>query len=319
LLIMQANLGGSLAAGWSRLLGTAVGAFLGVVCLAAFGPGLFSLGIGVMLTTAACLRVGALRESQRLAAVTTAVIIILGEHAGPGILDAATLGFDRFLEIAIGVAVGLAVTFTVWPSRAKHGLAKGIARVLGEFVELESLVWSEWMDGECRIKPIDEKRKQLRLSRSQNRALLAEAAKEPGGLTKPEQIMISLMNFQDRIFEDILAMEHACVPVGPEGLRHKMAEELSGLYGATQAAMLSLAGDIEAKASPGPQEKLARALVAAEEKLATLRLTKATSEHDLDEVMRFFSFHFSLRSLAEEILGMTERTRELVGAYEEEG
>ena len=318
LLIMQTNLGGSIAAGWSRLLGTSVGAAIGVVSLILLGYGPVSLGTGVLLTILICSGAKMLRDSSRLGAVTATVIIMLGAHAGNGPLNAVRLGFDRFLEIVIGIAVGLAVTFIVWPSRAKQGLAGGIAGVLRELTNLYSLVFTGWQDGECRVGDIDGLRKNLRITRAQNRTLLVEAQKEPGGLTKPEQIMISLMNFEDRMFEDVLAMEHASSPIGLEGLRHKLHPELTALFEATLAAMGNLAGDIAGGAAPKAPENVALALRQAEGSIKNLRLTKATAAHELEEVLRFFSFYFGMRSLAEEILGMTTRTAELAGAYTEE-
>jgi len=318
LLIMQTNLGGSIAAGWSRLLGTSAGAAIGVVCLILLGHGPVSLGTGVLLTVLICSGAKMLRESSRLAGVTATVIIMLGANAGNGPLDAARLGFDRFLEIVIGIAVGLAVTFFVWPSRAKQGLAGGIAGVLRELTTLYSLVFNGWQSGEFPVKDIDGPRKNLRISRALNRTLLLEAQKEPGGLTKPEQIMISLMNFEDRMFEDVLSMEHASSPIGREGLRHTMRPQLTALFTATLAAMKNLADDIADGEAPNVADDVAAALGQAEEAIKSLRLTTATAALGLEEVLRFFSFYFGMRSLAEEIQGMTTRTAELAGAYAEE-
>lgn len=315
LLIMQTNLGGSIAAGWSRLLGTVAGAVVGVCCLIVLGHGAVSLGAGVLFTVLICARIPLLRDSFRLAGVTATVIIMLGANAEQGLMSALTLGFDRFLEIAIGVAVGLAVTLFVWPSRAKQGLAGGIASVLSDLSRLYSMVFTGWQAGECSSKDIDALRKKLRISRAQNRSLLVEAQKEPGGLSTPEQIMISLMNFEDRIFEDILSMEHAYSPIGKEGLRHKMRPELTALFEATLSAMDNLAADIAQAQKPAPPENVALAKRQAEASIKKLRLAKATAAHELEEVLRFFSFYFGMRSLAEEILGMTGRTAELAGAY----
>jgi uncharacterized membrane protein YccC len=317
LLIMQTNLGGSIAAGWARLLGTSVGAAIGVVCLL-LGAGPVSLGTGVLLVILFCSGTKTLRDSSRLGAVTATIVIMLGAHAGNGPLDAARLGFDRFLEIVIGIVVGLAVTFTVWPSRAKQGLAGGIAGVLRELAGLYSLVFTGWQDGHGRPGDIDGRRKNLRLTRAQNRALLLEAQKEPGGLTKPEQIMISLMNFEDRMFEDVLAMEHAASPVGQEGLRLGLRPELGALFAATLEAMERLAESVAGGTPPQAADQVASALRLAEDAITNLRLSNATAAHELDEVLRFFSFYFGMRSLAEEVLGMAGRTAELAGAFAEE-
>ncbi|MBF0481538.1 MAG: FUSC family protein [Desulfovibrionaceae bacterium] len=319
LLVMQTNLGGSIAAGWSRLLGTFAGAAVGAVCLILLGHGPVSLGTGVLATILICSGVAMLRDSSRLAAVTATVVIMLGANAGESALAAARLGLDRFLEIAIGVAVGLAVTFFVWPSRAKQELACGIASVLRELTGLYALVFTGWQEGVPRPADIDGPRKNLRVSRAQNRALLLEAQKEPGGLTKPEQIMISLMNFEDRMFEDVLAMEHACSPIGLEALRHKLRPQLAELYEATLAAMDALAASVASGAAPGSPDNVAAALNRAEEAIKTLRLAKATANHELEEVLRFFSFYFGMRSLAEEIVGMTTRAAELAEAYAQRG
>ena len=97
-----------------------------------------------------------------------------------------------------------------------------------------------------------------------------------------------------------------------------MRPQLTALFTATLAAMKNLADDIADGEAPNVADDVAAALGQAEEAIKSLRLTTATAALGLEEVLRFFSFYFGMRSLAEEIQGMTTRTAELAGAYAEE-
>lgn len=76
LIVMQSNVGATVSASRTRLAGTAVGAVVGGVFMAIFGAGLtaFALAVAVAFFVCDSLR---LAESQRLATVTVAIIMVI--------------------------------------------------------------------------------------------------------------------------------------------------------------------------------------------------------------------------------------------------
>jgi uncharacterized membrane protein YgaE (UPF0421/DUF939 family) len=80
--------------GWQRFVGTALGALLGAA-LATFFPA------------------NAIVYAYRFAAITLSIILLIPRARAPWIV-----GWHRFLEVSLGVAVALVVTM-IWPLEKK--------------------------------------------------------------------------------------------------------------------------------------------------------------------------------------------------------
>jgi len=98
--------------GWQRFVGTALGAAMGAAVATYFSPtavvyalGIFSCGVLAFL-----LRVGG---AYRFAAITLSIVLLIPHSSPPWIV-----GWHRFLEVSLGIAVALVVT-TVWPLAKK--------------------------------------------------------------------------------------------------------------------------------------------------------------------------------------------------------
>ena len=109
IVIMQSTLGAAWTVSKQRFAGTALGAAMGGLLtayaaqnVAAFGAGVFVLGL-----ICALLHIG--RNAFRYAGITLAIVMLV-TRAEP----AWMIGIHRFLEISVGIAVGLLLT-AVWP------------------------------------------------------------------------------------------------------------------------------------------------------------------------------------------------------------
>jgi uncharacterized membrane protein YgaE (UPF0421/DUF939 family) len=109
IVIMQSTLGAAWTVSKQRFAGTALGAVTGAALtacaaqnVAAFGAGVFVLGLICTL-----LRIG--RNAFRYAGITLAIVMLVA-RAEP----AWMIGIQRFLEISVGIVVGLLLT-AVWP------------------------------------------------------------------------------------------------------------------------------------------------------------------------------------------------------------
>ena len=97
---------------WDRILGTAIGAFLGwVTCYVWHGHYLI-YGLSVALCIFICSAL-AFDKAGRLAAVTLSIIVLVKVDGGP-----AQAAIARFLEVGLGIVVALAVTLLVFPPRS---------------------------------------------------------------------------------------------------------------------------------------------------------------------------------------------------------
>jgi uncharacterized membrane protein YgaE (UPF0421/DUF939 family) len=98
-----------LTLGWQRFVGTAVGAVLGAALATFFHPTAIVYALGILLCgiLAYLLRIGG---AYRFAAITLSIVLLIPHNRPPWII-----GWHRFLEVSLGIAVALAVTIT-WPT-----------------------------------------------------------------------------------------------------------------------------------------------------------------------------------------------------------
>jgi len=98
--------------GWQRFVGTALGAVLGAALATFFHPSALVYGLGILVcgVLAWLLRVGA---AYRFAAIALSIVLLIPRARAPWIV-----GWHRFLEVSLGIAVALVVT-TVWPLTKK--------------------------------------------------------------------------------------------------------------------------------------------------------------------------------------------------------
>jgi uncharacterized membrane protein YccC len=114
LVVMQSTLGAAFPASVQRLAGTALGAAVGGPA-GRYHPGnalVFGgciLGLGIVFVP---FRLD--RNAYRYAGITLAIIMLVPGHTGP------IVALHRFLEVSIGIAVGLAVS-ALWPERSVRG------------------------------------------------------------------------------------------------------------------------------------------------------------------------------------------------------
>jgi uncharacterized membrane protein YgaE (UPF0421/DUF939 family) len=101
-----------------RVLGTAVGAFLGWVTFYAWHGHYLLYGVSVALCVFVC-SAFQFDKAGRLAAATLSIIVLVPLDAPP-----SKVALSRFLEVGIGVTVALVVSLVVFPSRAAKPDAK---------------------------------------------------------------------------------------------------------------------------------------------------------------------------------------------------
>jgi uncharacterized membrane protein YgaE (UPF0421/DUF939 family) len=103
-----------LTLGWQRFVGTALGAVLGAALATFFSASAWVYAVGILACglLAWLLHIGG---AYRFAAITLSIVLLIPHARAPWIV-----GWHRFLEVSLGIAVALAVT-VIWPSRQKKG------------------------------------------------------------------------------------------------------------------------------------------------------------------------------------------------------
>jgi uncharacterized membrane protein YgaE (UPF0421/DUF939 family) len=116
LIVMQSTLGAAWTISKQRLLGTALGAAMGALLAAYFGENVAIFGAGVFILGVICAWLHIERNAYRYAGITLAIVMLIA-HTQPTWI----IAIHRFLEISVGIAVGLALT-AIWPEPQPDGV-----------------------------------------------------------------------------------------------------------------------------------------------------------------------------------------------------
>jgi uncharacterized membrane protein YccC len=109
IIILQSTLGAALTVSKHRLVGTALGAAMGALLATHAGSNVAVYGVGILLCGVLCALFGAERSAFRYAGITLTIILLIA-HTAP----AWVVALHRFIEISIGIVVGLLIT-AAWP------------------------------------------------------------------------------------------------------------------------------------------------------------------------------------------------------------
>ena len=121
LVITQSSLGTALSVSGDRVMGTVLGATVGVIVARWFGPHLFVFGISVFILGLLTAVVHSNRSAYRFAGVTLAIVLLV-----PRTGSALHIAFDRFIEVGLGIGVAVVLTM-LWPEQAETSLGSPAA------------------------------------------------------------------------------------------------------------------------------------------------------------------------------------------------
>lgn len=106
--IVQSTLAATLKVSGERLTGTALGAAMGALLATRFGSNVFVFGVALLVTGMICAMARIGEAAYRFAGITLGIVMLVAGR------DPWVLAFNRFVEVSIGIAVGLVLT-ALWP------------------------------------------------------------------------------------------------------------------------------------------------------------------------------------------------------------
>jgi len=110
LIVVLSSAGSELAVSVQRCIGTGIGAALAAAVDHYLGSGPLSFGVTVLAFGMVCCAGRVNRGAFRYVSIAAAIVILV-PHAG----SAGLVAFHRFIEVSLGIGVGLA-TAIVWPA-----------------------------------------------------------------------------------------------------------------------------------------------------------------------------------------------------------
>src|SRR5215469_2153861 len=114
-IVLQSALSVAWTISLKRLAGTALGACIGALLAQNFGPSVIALAGGILVAGLICAILHLDRAAYRFAGITMTIVMVLVPGQSPW-----TAAIHRFLEVSIGIAVGLILT-AIWPEKP-HGV-----------------------------------------------------------------------------------------------------------------------------------------------------------------------------------------------------
>jgi uncharacterized membrane protein YgaE (UPF0421/DUF939 family) len=109
LVIVQSTLGSALTISFQRLIGTAIGAFAGALITTYLHATVLTFGMGIFMIGVICSLLGLGKAAIRFAGITLAIVMLIARSQNHW-----TIAVHRFIEVSLGILVGLAVT-ALWP------------------------------------------------------------------------------------------------------------------------------------------------------------------------------------------------------------
>jgi len=292
-IVMQSSIGAAIGAAWSRMAGTAIGAFIGMLFMMFWGINIPSLGLALTMTVLVCAFLRLL-NSYRLAGVTVAIVMLVGRADEPWIV-----ALHRFLEVSLGVVVALLVSVFIWPSRARKNLHNGIVDVIVLLHSLYLAGVSRYMKGIERST--DELRTRVSAIVRSNENIMNQMMYEPRLGPEHKELLLLLMMHTHRILHAVDALEPVVRESAGNSLSSRYEPELGNLVNLIGTSMEKLADEVRSWEFPLPGEELSLAISALEAKTTEVRKARLTEAHDLEEILHFYSFFQSLRNLGREL------------------
>ena len=137
--VTQLSVGGSLRAGLEYILGTLGGALYAGIVGVLVGPTTLLAQSAVLAVTVAPLAfAAALNPNFRVAPFSAVLVLLISGQLGEGPIESA---LTRLLEVTLGGAVAVIVSFIVFPERAHRLAAEAAARVLDEMAKDIPDIW----------------------------------------------------------------------------------------------------------------------------------------------------------------------------------
>jgi uncharacterized membrane protein YccC len=307
IIVVQASVGGTITASFERLLGTIVGALVGVA--ATYLRAKTELQEGLVISAAAAIAAfaAAVRPSLRVAPITTAIVLMGGATAHMGPITAAAW---RVLEIGIGGIVGVVTTLVVFPARARRVVRLRACESLRLMAELITLFATRFdaggVDHEARSN-----HQGIRKTLAQADQALAESDRETlwgRRADTPEGLVRSLR----RVANDAVMIGRALARPLPQASRERIGPSAIALLEAIAIRLRDSAGAL-AVFQVTPADSLDQARATFEAAVQQTRTARLTAEINFDAASRVFGLVFAMESVLANLSDLADRIAEVAG------
>ncbi len=309
-IVVQANVGGSLKAASDRLIGTLAGGAYGVVIVSLIPEeGTLWRGLGLVLLLVPLAIAAALRPGLRVAPVT-AIIVLLGSTSQTiGLLPST---FDRVIEIALGSAIAFVVSLFVLPTRAHAQLAEAAGDALDLLADLAPALLAG-LAGQPDQARVQALYRRIRAALARLDTFAEEARRERASLLSGEPDPEPVLRTIRRLRHDLVMVDRASREPLVDSVAGPLMPSLDELSAALVSFLRQTAHAFRARRPPPNLESFHRTLTTYHEAMAGIRRAGLTRGLAGDVIARIFGLAFALEQLGRDLDDLASRANERAG------
>lgn len=307
IVVMQAHLGGTYKAAWIRFLGVLIGSIAGAVLIDQLGSSPLSLGISVFFTIVICSLMN-IKDSFRIAAMSTAVIIVMGATHP---INPWVFSFYRFIDSCIGILVALVIARLLWPEKATENIRKTIAKtlnLLSKYFRLAVDLEPEKQNASTTVAPLFDEIVDLL---DENRDYRDEAQIELFDKVALREHWSLITDQLETLFECVDNLKHVHKETISKILDDGLANQLNVVIEKTEQAFETLEKMILLEPPSSDLSGLDQSIKALGGELLRFRGTRTTRKFNLEDVESFFVFFYNVRSIAEALIKLESQIKKL--------
>jgi uncharacterized membrane protein YccC len=299
LIVTQMSLGRSLKVASDYLIGTFGGvAYGGALAILIPHESEWALLAVLALAIAPLAFIASFRANFNVLPVTAIIVLLVPsmQHVSP-----AASALDRVLEVTVGGAVGFAVSFLLFPSRAHEITIQAAADML----DLMADALSKFLEDHTReLDPMERRRIQDEIATALTRlnTIGAEAKHERSARLTSGPEIGPLLRTLLRLRHDIVMLGRVVGCELPEEVSARLKQPLAHVETAGRDFLRSSATSLRAQKPPPPLEAVELAFHDYIEEFGAVRQEGLTRDMKNESVERFFVLGFALEQLREHLL-----------------
>jgi uncharacterized membrane protein YccC len=303
-IVMQASIGGTLAASVDRMKGTVLGAVVGGFAAWLHPRTPVGLGAAMTISVGVTAFAAAMRPSLKVAPVTAVIMLISPSGGALGPLISAVY---RVIEIAVGSVIGVLATVLIFPARSTDVVVARMQEVLALMAGvLEG--YAAGMSAPLSLDAHNDVQLRIRTTLAGIEAAMADADRERSSRLGQHRLSDALPRTLWRVRNDEVSISRALGPM-PEAISQVIGDATQDLMRAEAGFMRACADALAAErlVERGEREEKLKAFEAA---IATLRQSHLTHDLDFDAVGHLFGLAFALESLHRNLSDLGDRIDE---------
>jgi uncharacterized membrane protein YccC len=305
LIVTQTSVGGSLKVAVDRFLASLCGAIYGAaITFALPHHSLWAIGVALVAAVAPLAVLAAFNARFRVAPITSIIVLFSTTVSSTGPIGYAA---ERVIEIALGCAIGLAVSSLLLPAHAYTLVLEATEKTTALLAEQLRALATAVCDPLPSLGELPDK---LRKALNELETLADEVARERRNRLSNEPDPEPLYRTLRRLRQDIGAITRAFSEPLPEEVQAHFAEPWLQFAQAAAAALADLGVMLVNRQAPPNLDRVTQTIAGFKVAVEEMRTAGATRSLSSDAVARVFGVVFILEQLRINLEDLASRTAE---------